>query len=125
MALKFLNSGTWNLLKESNRLPAFTVDLNEFSELLREREEWDTDLENYVQPLGLPTLTLYYEDLLKDKTTFIQRVFSFLEVKPKPVEGVTLKNTKDNLREVLLNFDELRARYANTGYEPMFDEVLV
>ncbi len=122
---QYENSGTWNLLKESNRLPGFTVDLDEFNHLLKEREVWDRDLEDYVQHLGLATLTLYYEELLKDEAAFVRRVFSFLEVEPKPAQGITLKNTKDNLREVLLNYDELRARYANTRYEAMFDEVLV
>ena len=103
----------------------FDVDFDEFSTLLEQREAWDYDMETYVKGLQLPTLTLFYEDLLKDEATFIQRVFAFLEVKPKPVQGVTLKNTKDNLRDVIHNFDELRARYADTRYEPMFDEVLV
>ena len=119
------NSGNWNLLNESDRLSAFTVDLDEFSNLLQQREAWDQDVEHYVQRLQLPTLRLFYEDLLEDQDVFIQRAFSFLEVKPQPVQGKTLKNTRDNLREVVLNFDELRAKYVNTPYEPMFDEVLV
>jgi hypothetical protein len=30
----------------------------------------------------------------------------------------------NDLREAIVNFDELRARYAGTRYESMFDEVL-
>ncbi len=117
-------SGNWNLLKETDRQPAFAVDLNEFERLLQQREQWDRDLEAYAQSLHLPTLSLYYEELLQDEQAFVQQVFSFLEVAPQPVQGITLKNTKDNLQEAILNFDELRAKYTNTRYAPMFDEVL-
>lgn len=118
-------SGNWNLLNESSRLPAFAVDPDEFAERLQQREAWDRELEAYVQRLQLPTLTLHYEDLLKDENSFKQRVYSFLGVKPKPAQGITLKNTNDDLREVILNFDELYARYSGTPYQVMFDEVLV
>jgi hypothetical protein len=37
-------------------------------------------------------------------------------------EGKTLKHTSDDLRQVVVNLDELRARYAGTRYAPMFDE---
>ena len=56
---------------------------------------------------------------------FLNRVFSFLEVEPRPVELSTLKITNDDLREVIVNFDELRAMYSGTQYEVMFDEVLI
>jgi hypothetical protein len=117
-------SGNWNLLDESTRLPAFAVDLDEFEALLRERERLDRELEDYAQYLRLPTLSLLYEGLLRDQHDFIRQVFDFLEVQHRPVVGMTLKNTKDNLREAILNFDELRAKYRGSRYEPMFDEVL-
>lgn len=118
-------SGNWNLLNESSRLPAFSVDPDEFENLLQQREEWDRDLETYVKALNLPTLQLYYEELLKNEDAFIQRVFDFLEVKPKPAQGITRKNTRDDLREAIVNFDELHAKYTGTKYGPMFEEVLV
>jgi hypothetical protein len=74
--------------------------------------------------LKLPKLPLYYEDLLKDKKEFLNRVFAFLEVEPYPVQDTTLKITRDDLRDVITNFDVLRARYLGTEYETMFDEVV-
>jgi hypothetical protein len=41
-----------------------------------------------------------------------------------PLEARTLKHTNDDLRQVILNFDELRSGYAGTPYEHMFDEAL-
>jgi len=118
-------SGSWNLLRESNRLPAFVVDPAEFEDLLQERHRLDADLDEYVRALRLPTLRLVYEDLLRDENAFVGRTVSFLTGKQHALRGTTLKNTGDDLRHAILNFDELRSRYAGTRYEPMFDEVLV
>jgi hypothetical protein len=78
-----------------------------------------------MSSLGRPTLQLYYEDMLRDETAFMGRVFDFLNVTPRAVKGKTLKNTSDDLREAVPNFDVLRARYIGTRYEAMFDEVMV
>ena len=53
-----------------------------------------------------------------------EAIFDFLGVPARDLESAFHKNTKDDLREALPNFDELRARYADTPYGPMFDEVV-
>jgi LPS sulfotransferase NodH len=118
-------SGNWNLLNDSDRLPAFPVDLDEFDRLLRERQAWDREIEEFTQRLHLPSLQLMYEDLLVSESAFMQRVFDFIGVRYEPVTGKTLKNTRDDLRDAIVNFDELRNHYLGTRYEQMFDEVLV
>jgi len=118
-------SGNWNLLSESTRQPAFVVDPAEFDSLLQEREQLDRDLVQYTERLHLPTLELFYEDLLVDEQTFVAQALNFLDIRHRPLPGATLKNTGDDLRQAILNFDELRTRYAGTDYESMFDEVLV
>ncbi len=118
-------SGYWNLLNEENRMSSFSVDPDMFDELLQTRLQLDAEIEQYASNLQLPMLSLYYEDLLRDKNLFLSQIYSFLGVKPKPAEGITKKNTKDDLREVIVNFDELRAKYTNTEFEPMFEEVLI
>jgi LPS sulfotransferase NodH len=118
-------SGNWNLLSESTRLPAFAVDPAEFERLLAQREEWDRQLEDYTERLQLPTLRLWYEDLLADETAFVDKAVTFLTGESRPLQGSTLKNTGDDLKTAILNFDDLRQRYAGTRYESMFDEVQV
>lgn len=121
----YQSSGTWNLLKEEDRMPPFAVDFEQFDQMLHERVQWDTEMKAYTERLDLPKLTLYYEDLLEDEGGFLEQVYSFLGVKPKPVKGKTIKHTRDDLRAVLTNFDELRLRYNGTLYEAMFDEVIL
>lgn len=117
-------TGNWNLYKEADRLPPAAIDLDEFAALIQEREALDQELTEFVAQLDLPKITICYEDLLQDRDGILRQVFDFLNVKWFPVESKTKKNTQDDLREVIENYDDLRHRYAGTRYEAMFDEVL-
>ncbi|MFN7037622.1 MAG: hypothetical protein ACK4SN_14785 [Bellilinea sp.] len=118
-------TGNWNLYSEKERLPAFEIDPDVFHQYLLERVQADEELTNFTKKLNLPTLKMVYEDLLVNRDEILSRVFDFLGVDPFPVEGKTLKNTSDDLREVVLNFEQLRSKYTGTPFEKMFDEVLV
>jgi LPS sulfotransferase NodH len=120
----FEMTGKWNLYSETDRLPALDIDPAEFDLLLEEREGANQTLESYVKGLNLPTLKVVYEDLQIDQQAELKRIMAFLKVKPYPVKAKTLKNTKDNLREAVANFDELRARYVGTSFMAQFDEVV-
>ncbi len=119
------SSGNWNLLKETDRLDAFSVDINKFEHLLSERLNWDREIEEFVKRLSLPVLKLFYEDMLLDETAFMRTIFDFISVRYLPVKGKTIKNTSDDLRRAISNFEELRSRFSGTEYESMFDEVLI
>lgn len=118
-------SGHWNLYKESDRMPPLEVDLEQFDQYLMERKQADQALDEYVASLDLPKIKIDYEDLLVSRDAVMRELFAFLKVRPQQLQGKTLKHTQDDLREVVLNFEALRAQYAGTAYEPMFDEVLV
>jgi hypothetical protein len=118
-------TGYWNLYKTEDRLPPATIDVAEFDRKLEQVEEEKRELETYANNLDLPTLFLYYEDMLVDQRAILDRVFSFLGVRFEPTQSKCHKNTNDDLREAVSNFDELRSHYVGTPYEQMFDEVLV
>jgi len=118
-------TGNWNLYDKSDRMPPMLVDLAQFADFLHEREAGDDELQDYVDQLQLPVLKIVYEELLTDKTSTLAKIFSFLKIPNKAVQEKTIKNTSDDLREVVLNLDELRAHYAGTPYLEQFDEVLV
>jgi LPS sulfotransferase NodH len=115
-------SGNWNLLKETDRRPPMVVDPDEFASLLELREKWDQDLNKLVGEIKLPTLKIYYEDLLEDENEFINKILNFIRVEHKPIQGKTIKHTSDNLKNVIINFDELKRLYINTPYQTMFDQ---
>lgn len=116
-------TGAWNLLNQSDRMPSFAIDPAQFHDMLQQRQLWDDEIERYTNHLGRPTLWLHYEEMLHDMDSFLSRVFGFIGVPPLPVQGRTYKHTKDELSQVILNFEELRNSYRGTPFEPMFDEV--
>jgi LPS sulfotransferase NodH len=115
-------TGNWNLYQEKDRMPPMAVDLPEFRQFIKEREEADNELTAYAEQLRLPRLLVQYEELQANRDRTLGEIFDFLGVPLQPVVGKTKKHTSDDLREVILNFDELRADYAGTPYETMFDE---
>jgi LPS sulfotransferase NodH len=119
------STGRWNRYDGDATLEAFDVDLDDFAERLTAVEEEKATIAEYVGAVDRPLLHLDYEDLLAEPDPTFHRVLAFLGLPPAPIRGNTLKNTSDDLRDVVANFDALRARYAGTRYEPMFDEVLV
>ena len=118
-------TGYWNLYKEEQRMPPLIIDLDEFDQFLKEREEAIKELNEFTGALELPKTEIVYEDLLQDKDIVLERLYAFLNIEPKAVESKPLKHTSDDLREAVDNFDELRAKYAGTKYKAMFDEVIV
>lgn len=129
----YKRTGEWNLLDQSDALPAFTIDPAEFSSVLRAREQAEDGLAAFVDKLGrraetgaagLSVLTLRYEDILKSARRVHDVVQNYLGVAERELSTRVLKNTSDDLRTVVSNFDELRAAYRGTRYGPMFDEVL-
>jgi hypothetical protein len=113
----------WGLFEEKDRLSPLTVDLKQFDVFLHHREKMDAELSEYIRSLDLPTVDLYYEDLLRDQQEFINQLFQFLEVRPWKVSGKTLKITSDDLSKAVTNFDDLKAQYRDTHYYEMFDGV--
>ncbi len=121
----FNATGDWNLYHEHDRMSSFRIDPEEFGNWLRKFDEGRKVLEDFVMSLQLPTLCLYYEDLLLEREKSIELALSFLRVRPQPLAARTKKNTSDDLRDVVANFSELRSNYVATPYEAMFDEVLI
>jgi hypothetical protein len=118
-------SGHWNIYDNKVRLPPANIDPDQFHGMLCSVER-DMQRETaFVGNLDLPKLVLFYEELLLDRDDFFKRIYSFLDVKSCAAVEKVFKATSDDLRDALSNFDELRSRYEGTGYEPLFDEVLV
>lgn len=116
-------TGDWNRYDENVQLPPMHIEVGGFKQELELEDKANRELNEYARGLGLPILELHYEDLLADSGGAFRRVCGFLGVDYEPMEAGTKKNTRDDLREVVANFDELKAAFTGTVYEPMFDEV--
>jgi LPS sulfotransferase NodH len=115
------STGKYNLLKDTDRLPAAPIDVDELRTNITRRAEWQDMLRAYLESIELPILHLTYEGLLAGETRTLGRVFSFLDVPSAPVSSPILKNTPDDLRQAVSNFDELRSHFVGTPFEAMFD----
>ena len=76
-------------------------------------ERRNARLENFIRDLDLPLIRLFYEDLLLQEQETLRRICLFLNV--RPIRGSCVKNTSDDLREVLENFEELKSHYIGTS----------
>ena len=68
-------------------------------------------LQKYIDNLDLPKLKIAYEDLLNDEQVTLKRVWDFLEVEHFDTQGVTRKNTPDDVRQAVTNLDEILERH--------------
>lgn len=116
-------TGRWNRYEGSEELGLIEVDPEDFASRLEAVESEKQVIRSFVDRLGRPHLDLDYEDLLADPDGTFRRVFAEIGVRDVAVHGKTLKNTSDDLREVVANFDAIRAPYVGTKYEAMFDDV--
>lgn len=118
-------TGDWNLYSEKDRPAPITIDIDIFASRLEQIELSRNRTREFVYHLERPTLLIYYEDLLTDERAMLEMICAFLGVPFEPIRGRSIKNTSDDLSQAIANFNQLKARYAGTHYEPMFDEVLV
>lgn len=115
-------TGRWNRYEGSEALGLLQIDADDFASRLSAVEEEKETIRSYVAGLDRPHLQIDYEDLCLDPPATFKKVFEYLGVRSVPVAGATLKNTSDDLREVISNFDEIRTAYVGTPYESMFDD---
>jgi LPS sulfotransferase NodH len=118
-------TGDWNQYPPGSRMDPFEVDLEKFDRRLGLVLHGKARLEAYVRSLKLPKLQVCYEDLLTNEQRTLSQVCEFLGVEAIPLQGRCIKTTSDDLRHVVINYDELYARYKSTHYQLMLDEVLV
>jgi len=115
-------TAAWNLRRENDRPDSFSMTPTDFAFELRRVIFDQRMLTAFADLLDAPRLELEYADLLRDREAWLASIFDFLDVDHLPIEDQVLKNTDDDLSRALENFDELRAAYAGTVYETMFDE---
>jgi LPS sulfotransferase NodH len=115
-------TGRWNRSAGDPPLEPAPITPEEFDLNLGKVEAEKADIHAYVEQLGLPALTLTYEDLLGSLQPTLAQLFAFISVRPITVEGTTKKNTDDNLGRAVTNIAELRDHHRGTRFEAMFED---
>lgn len=118
----FEQTGRWNRYGRGGQAEAVEIPVALFHKGLSSLEEEAASLRSYVEGLALPTLELTYEGLSFRAAETLSDVCRFLGVEPCSLSTKTRKNTPNDLRAALRNFDELKKSFRGSRYAMMFDE---
>jgi LPS sulfotransferase NodH len=118
-------TGMWNLYDEKNRLQSLNISSEDFDRRLQKFVFQHKMLRAYMDWLNVPKLRVEYADLLRDKTAWFGQIFDFLCVTPCDLSSKVRKNSSEQIREMVTNFEELKQKYVGTEFEQMFDEVVL
>ena len=118
----YKRTGRYNRIDSDPPLPLLPVPPRAFLAELKERVRREQTLARFIEGLSLPVLKVDYEDLLKDLPGQLEEICGFLEVPPAPMEARDRKNTNDDLRKALANFDAIQQALRGSPYEAMLEE---
>lgn len=112
--------------KEDILADTFEIDLPHFDAHLRRLIERTAAQDRFVEERPWLSMEVFYEDLISGRESTIRRIAKFLETPKASIEidppGKPLKQSPTNLRNLLTNFDALRARYTGTAFQNMLDD---
>lgn len=115
-------TGRWNREPGDPPLEPAPITPADLDLHLERVETEKADIHTFVEQLGLPALTINYEDLLGALRPTLEQLFAFISVRDIAVEGTTQKNTDDNLGRAVTNLADLRDHYRGTRFEAMFED---
>ena len=115
--------GVANATNLSQVVPPSNIPPNKLLEVIKYREKLDADLDKFVEKLKISVKIIFYEEILNNEDELLRYIFRDLGVEAiKIKESSIKKNTSNNLRNALTNFDELVEYFSGTKYEAMLLE---
>jgi LPS sulfotransferase NodH len=117
---RFATEREWNRLPGMAALDPIAISFEKLDGYLNYRLQRDAALSEFIGTLDCPVLKVDYEELLIDESGLCEKICGFLGISAGSGRSRWLKETDDDLRKVLLNYEELRERYKGTVYEDMF-----
>lgn len=120
----FERDGEWNLRNNRPPLPPVTVDPGQVLELAEMFDDANDQLAEHVESITDHVYTVWYEELLADPNKHVAEIRAFLNlpVLYRPEGEVTSKNSSDNLRSSVENFDELELFLSSTRFSCFLSE---
>ena len=102
------------------RSTAVSLSAEELREGFTETREWEQSPEYRFG--NHPRITVDYEDMVNDPEQVFREVTEFLGVPfRRPKTELRKQNTR-SLRETVANYDELKAKFAGTEWQPFFED---
>jgi len=67
-------------------------------------------------------IEIYYEDLVQNLQNETNKLLNFLGVENKPLSSVLIKQNTRNIKEILLNYEDLKEKFANSKWSVFFTD---
>jgi LPS sulfotransferase NodH len=114
-------TGAWiNLSGEQRQLPVIELDYEECLEDFEQTRRWETEYDRLFSTH--PLLEIRYEDLARDYARIMPEIQQFLGVELQPVAPQTYRQSQQTLSAAIANYQELKARFTGSPWEPFFYE---
>ncbi len=118
----FREKNRYNLMGDERSAGSLYIDPKLFDNQLQKAAFALAELMNFSDYLNLPRLVIDYAELLQNQDEVFNNTLDYLEVSRSLLKSSYRKNTSDDLRECVENFEELKNIYRNTMYGDMFDQ---
>jgi hypothetical protein len=115
-------TGGWNAEKPTDVMGPILVDCEEFDNVLI-RRILDQKLHKwFFEQFCGQKIQLSYEDLIEDQNAFTSKLLCFLGQESEQLVGLFYKNTPARLRDAVINYVDLEAKYRHTEYAKFLDD---
>ena len=112
----------WKEANASGRSDTFdrkvSLSKEECEESFDKTRSWETEGDTRFSNNAL--LQISYEDLSNDYQNQMQRVQIFLDVTPIELQPQTQRQNPESLRELIINYDELKKTFAGSPWQDFF-----
>ncbi len=92
----------------------------ELARRLTQSRAWEEEGARRVA--ALPCLDLVYEDLVAAPAAQFERVTGFLGLEPHPARSRLQRQNDASLRELIANYDELKAAFVGSEWQDLFED---
>ena len=106
------------LTNDKQNLPSLQLDYEECLRDFVQTRAWERQFDAFFKQH--PLMDVYYEDLAEDYSDQMANIQRFLELPGEHIEPQTYKQANDSLEEAIVNFSDLKARFAGTEWEEFF-----
>jgi hypothetical protein len=107
--------GVYNSTARDSAAFSCAVDISELERLITLERDLPVGETDRLLSDGFDILTVSYEDLLLDRSSFFDRIFEFLGFEPQPVPDTDFRVIIGNYESQITNFHEVRRVFDRLG----------
>lgn len=103
---------------DSSKAVSFTME--ELEKDFKQTRDWEKSGDEMF--CKHPLLSVYYEDLVIDPQGVLGNIMDFLDVKDMQLTTKQRRQNPERLRDLVINYDELKSAFSGSKWELFFDE---